>query len=135
LKVIYIAGPFTGPTAWDIAENIRIAERFGLLVAKAGAMPLIPHANTAHFHGQKTPQFWLDGTMELLRRCDGAIFIPRWRQSSGAKGEFSEAGYLSIPSLKLDEVSVFNIEAEIDQFVRWLEHGQDNKPEEYRAVD
>lgn len=97
MKVIYIAGPFRAATAWRIAENIRDAERFGKVVAELGAMPLIPHANTAHFHGLFTERFWLDGTMELLRRCDAVVLIPGWGHSQGARAERKEAERLGIP--------------------------------------
>lgn len=85
--VVYIAGKFRGPTAWDIAENVRAAERWALRVAECGAMPLCPHSNTAHFHGLLTDQFWIDGTLALLAKCDAALFIPEWQQSTGARGE------------------------------------------------
>ena len=97
MKVVYIAGPFRGPTAWDIAENIRNAERVGFEIAKFGAMPLIPHANTAHFHGTLPDQFWLDGTMELLRRCDGIVFLKGWEGSAGCRAEHEEACRLRLP--------------------------------------
>lgn len=99
MKVIYIAGAFRGPTAWDIAENIRKAERAGLEVAKLGAMPLIPHANTAHFHGALPDEFWLDGTLELLRRADAVyVFDPAdIERSRGTRGEVEEAGRLDKP--------------------------------------
>lgn len=93
MRVIYIAGKFTAPTAWAIAENIRHAERWGLEVAQLGAMPLIPHANTAHFHGLKSAEFWYAGTLALLAKCDGALLIPGWHESMGARAEkeFAEA--------------------------------------------
>lgn len=102
MKVIYIAGPFRAPTAWGIAENIRAAERVGLAVARAGGMPLIPHANTAHFHGEGDDQVWIDGTLELLRRCDAAVFIQGWRRSDGSRGEWDESIRLGLPRLDLD---------------------------------
>jgi len=109
MKVIYVAGPFRAPTQWEIAENIREAERIGLLVARAGAMPLIPHANTAHFHGQLDADFWLNGTMELLRRCDAAVFIPGWKSSAGSLAEHDECRRLKKPwlSLSLSSPSLF----------------------------
>lgn len=102
MLVIYVAGPFRAPTQWGIAENIRHAERYGLMVAENGAMPLIPHANTAHFHGLNSDQFWLDGTIELLKRCDGAVFIPGWQRSSGSRGEWGACEQYEIPRLNLD---------------------------------
>lgn len=101
MKVVYVAGPFRAPTQWGIAENIRAAERVGLEIALAGAMPLIPHANTAHFHGIGSDQVWIDGTLELLRRCDAAVFIPGWPKSSGSRGEWDECRLKRMPKLDL----------------------------------
>lgn len=84
MKIIYIAGPFRGPTSWAIEKNVREAEALGFEVAKLGCMPLIPHNNTRFFQGELTDEFWLQGTLELLRRCDGIILTDRWRESPGA---------------------------------------------------
>ncbi len=99
VPVIYIAGPFRAPTAWGIAENVRAAERVGLEVARAGGMPLIPHANTAHFHGEGADELWLEGTLELLRRCDAMVLVDGYERSSGTKAEIKEAERLGIPIL------------------------------------
>ena len=97
MKVVYIAGKFRGKTAWHVARNVRAAEEVGYQVAALGAMPLIPHANTAHFDGTLTAEFWLEGTMELLRRCDAVIMVPGWLDSKGALAERAEAGRLGLP--------------------------------------
>jgi hypothetical protein len=97
MKVVYVAGPFRGKTEWDVAENIRAAERIGFEVARLGMMPLIPHANTAHFNGTMTAEFWLAGTMELLRRCDAVVFSPEWERSAGSVAEEQEARRLRLP--------------------------------------
>lgn len=111
--LIYIAGPFTGPTAWDIAENVREAERHGLLVAKQGGMPVIPHANTHLFHGQLTEEFWYAGTLQLMRACHGVYLCPRWRASAGARCEQQEAHRLEIP--------VFDSPVDLGQLPRFIE--------------
>ena len=95
--LIYIAGPFTAPTPWAIAENVREAERWGLLVAEHGGMPVIPHANTALFHGQLDAEFWYEGTLALMRACDGVFLMPRWLESRGARIEAEEATMRCIP--------------------------------------
>ena len=100
--IVYIAGPFSGPTPWDVACNVREAERWGLIVAQAGGMPLIPHANTQLFVGQCTEQHWYDGTLELMRRCDGVLVYSRSRDgrfSAGVAAESIEAERLGIPLL------------------------------------
>lgn len=120
MKVIYIAGPFRASTAWRIAENIRSAERVGYQVAECGCMPLIPHANTAHFHGEFDDQFWLDGTLELMKRCDAVMLITGWDESSGARKEKEVAEQVGLP---IFYAATGCIETE---FRRWAEH---NKPD------
>lgn len=100
LAIVYIAGPFRAKTAWEIERNVRAAEDLGFEVFQLGAMPLIPHANTRFFHGQGPDQFWLDGTLELLRRCDALITTRNWKRSTGACGEYHEAICRGIPAFE-----------------------------------
>ncbi len=97
MRVVYIAGPFRGPNAWAIHRNVSRAEELAYEVARAGAMPLCPHTNSAHFHGTLSDRFWLEGTMELLRRADAVILVEGWRESSGTCTEVAEAHSLEIP--------------------------------------
>ena len=95
--LIYIAGPYRAPTAWGRERNIHEARRFGVMVARAGGYPVIPHSNTAHFDGEAPDELWLAGTLELMRRCDAVLLMPRWNDSSGARIERAEAARLHIP--------------------------------------
>lgn len=97
MKVVYVAGPFTGATAWDVEQNVRTAEAAGLEVARRGAMPLIPHTNTRFFHGQCTAEFWYMGTLELLARCDAVLVCGDWENSRGTKAEMRLCEDLGIP--------------------------------------
>ena len=87
MKVIYIAGPFRGKTAWEVEKNIRAAEEIGFEIAQLGAIPLIPHTLYRFFNGELTDQFWLDATMGLLKRSDAIYMLPRWPYSSGSRAE------------------------------------------------
>lgn len=87
LKVVYIAGPFRGPNAWEIEQNIRRAEALALEVWKIGAACLCPHTNTRFFQGAADDSVWLDGDLELLARCDAVLLTPDWERSSGARAE------------------------------------------------
>ncbi len=109
MKIVYIAGPFRADTAWGIEQSVRQAEACALHVAEVGAMPLCPHTNTRFFHGLLTDEFWLVGTLELLRRCDAIYLCPGWERSSGARAEETEARRLNL--------DVFH---NIDDIAEWL---------------
>jgi nucleoside 2-deoxyribosyltransferase len=100
MRIVYVAGPYRGATAWDIERNVRRAEELGFEVSKLGAMPLIPHANTRFFHGLGEEEFWVEGTLELLRRSDAVILTDDWLRSTGARGEVTEARALGRPVFK-----------------------------------
>lgn len=95
--VVYIAGKFRGANAWAVAQNVRAAEGLAMSVAELGAMPLTPHSIGAHFDGTLTAEFWLEGTKELLRRCDAMIVLPDSATSQGTLGEIIEADKRGIP--------------------------------------
>lgn len=97
MKVIYIAGPFRAPDAWGIEQNIRRAEELALQVWRYGAAAICPHANTRYFQGAAGDQLFLEGDLEILRRCDAVLCTPLWESSEGAKAEVALAKSLGIP--------------------------------------
>lgn len=97
MKVIYIAGPFRGPSAWDIECNIRHAETLALEVWRAGHAALCPHTNTRFFQNAAPDEVWLKGGLELLARCDAVVLTDNWRRSSGARAEVQYALDAGIP--------------------------------------
>lgn len=97
MKVVYVAGPFRGPNSWVIENNIRRAESLALDVWRAGAAALCPHANTRFFQGAAPDEVWLDGDLEMLRRCDAILMTKDWQRSSGATKEHEVAVAVSIP--------------------------------------
>lgn len=109
MKVVYIIGPFRGKSHWKVQQNVRRAEEMALEVANLGAMPLCPHKNTENFDGLLTSDFWIEGTKELLRRCDAAIVLPGWQLSKGSVGEIEEAARLG-----------FFLANNLDQLREWL---------------
>lgn len=64
-----------------------------------GWFPVIPHSNTGHLDkkAKRPDEFWLEGTMEMMRRCDAVLLCPGWTTSSGTKAEIREAQALGIP--------------------------------------
>jgi hypothetical protein len=124
--IVYVAGPFTGATPWDVACNVRDAETWGLEVARAGGMPLIPHANTSLFSGQLTEAFWYQGTLELMRRCDGIFVFERIRidgqPSPGVAAEIAEARRIGMPLLDVTDIATDDPGAALEELWQWIRH-------------
>jgi hypothetical protein len=115
MKVIYIAGPYRAKTPWGVEKNIHKAmDLAAQLVERChalGAYPQVPHANTAHFDGLAPDDYYLEGTLETMRRCDALLMIPGWEASSGARNEVREAKRLGLP-----------IFYSIEELESWLMH-------------
>jgi hypothetical protein len=110
MKLIYVAGPYRGNGEWQVSENIRRAEALALEVWRLGAACICPHKNTAFFGGSLPDHVWLDGDLEIVRRCDAILCVPGWERSVGSLGEVALARELGIP--------VFQSTGELKQ---WLE--------------
>jgi len=96
-KLVYIAGPYRASDAWEVTENIHRAERAAREVARLGAMPVTPHSITARMSGVESDELWLQGTLELMRRCDAVLVLPGYEKSGGTQGEIAEADRLQLP--------------------------------------
>lgn len=118
LPLIYIAGPFRGPTPWDVKQHVMAAETVGLEVARMGGYPVIPHCMTQSFDKQLTDEFWLEGTRALLLACDACVLMPTWQTSIGAKAEREAAERAGM--------SIFYWADRGDQltFMAWIERWQ-----------
>ncbi len=92
-----MAGKFSGANTWEVRQNVNAAEKVAFQVAELGAMPLCPHTNTANFFGTISEEFWYEGTLELLRRCDAVILAPGWGASKGVAAELAEADARGLP--------------------------------------
>jgi len=102
VKVIYIAGCYRDPRGeFYVRMNIREAEQAALFVWKNGGVALCPHKNTSGFGGAFGIQdtTWLEGDLELLRRCDAIWAIPNYVDSQGAQKELEFAWGKGIPCL------------------------------------
>lgn len=100
MPVVYICGPHRSSTREGVQLNIQSAMQVGKLACLKGWSPVIPHSNAAMLDEilpDLGDQFWLDATMELMRRCDAVVLAPGWQRSEGVKGELSEADRLKIP--------------------------------------
>lgn len=51
MKVVYVAGPYRGPSEWAVKCNIEAAERVAIALWQQGYAVICPHKNTAFFGG------------------------------------------------------------------------------------
>lgn len=120
--LVYVAGPYRAPTTWGIQKNIHNARMWGVVVAKAGAYPMIPHSNTSNLDGAvEGDEFWLQGTMEMMRRCDGVFLTDDWIRSSGSRAEKAEAERLGIPVLDGDGWAARGASQVHDDVAAWIQ--------------
>jgi nucleoside 2-deoxyribosyltransferase len=99
LPVIYVAGPYRSQTREGVEMNIQAARHVAALCCRKGWSVICPHSNTSHLDAvvnNVDDQFWLDTTMELLRRCDAVVLVPGWQYSSGTLAEIAEAERLEL---------------------------------------
>lgn len=90
--LLYLAGPYRAGHDRTIDDNIASARRHARHIARIGVhYPVTPHLNTAHFDGLASDDFFINGTMELMLRCDAVLMLPGWESSEGAEGEATMA--------------------------------------------
>lgn len=99
LKVAYVAGPYRAATREGVLANILRAEAVALSLWQQRIIALCPHLNTAHFDTAGVDEaLLLDGTLELMRRCDMVVLVgDGWQVSVGTRGEVAEARRLGKP--------------------------------------
>ena len=95
MKLIYVAGKYSGSNYSEIENNIRRAEKASMKLWARGWAVITPHLNTAHFEQYEkvgsvnyiTYNMMINGTMEMLKRCDAIFMLNDWAQSEGSIGE------------------------------------------------
>jgi hypothetical protein len=97
MRIVYVAGPYRDPCHFQVHQNIARAIGAGAEIVRLGAIPLVPHANAHYYDGLQSDVFWLSGTLELMRRCDGVVVCDDWEGSVGTMGEVMEAVQRRMP--------------------------------------
>jgi len=92
MTIAYIAGPYRSETEYGVHCNIQAAERAAMKYWKLGYAVICPHKNTAYFGlGEEHDHIWLDGDLEILKRCDVVVMMHGWEKSEGATIEHEVA--------------------------------------------
>lgn len=97
IPLVYIAGPYRAEHPYQIQQNINNAWNTGVEICKLGYYPVVPHLSTMHMEGLGTPEFFIEATLEVMRRCDAVLVCPNFEKSKGTLGEIKEANKLGIP--------------------------------------
>lgn len=106
MKVFYIAGPYRADTERGVVENIRAAESVSIEVWEAGHIALCPHLNSRLMGGICDDEVFLDGAIELMKRCDAVVLVPGWGKSKGTIAEIEIAIKSNMPIyLRYDKFS------------------------------
>ena len=97
MKVVYLIGPYRSDTEYGVHLNIQDAERQALQIWKLGAACICPHKNTAYFGGACLDEVWLEGDLEIMRRCDAVYCGVGDNRSVGGQAELAEARRFGLP--------------------------------------
>ena len=98
MTTVYVASRYRAPTVNGIHENITQARRCAVDLWKAGLCALTPHLNSAFMDGVAPDAVFLEGGLELLRRCDALVVVvdeEKW--SDGVRAEIDLAKQEGMP--------------------------------------
>ena len=104
-----------------IENNIRTATKASvelIEVSQGRYSPVSPHNMTAEiyrmnaarypdsFAAKPDAEYWYKFSIEVLKRCDGVIFLHGWQESRGCNEEYSFAQHNHIPSFHQENYTV-----------------------------
>lgn len=93
MRMIYVAGKYSGETYSEVDDNIKKAEKVSIKLLEAGWCVITPHKNYAHYEQYRAVsekldyRFFMKCDMEILSRCDALFAMTNSKDSPGAKEE------------------------------------------------
>lgn len=106
MTLVYLAGPYRADTIYEKGNNIWRARCYAIALWKLGYAVICPHTNGAFFDGCMPVESFLEGDLEMLRRCDMIAIMPGSEDSEGTQGEIREAKRLRIPFFDMRRLDV-----------------------------
>jgi len=97
MKLAYVGGRYRGRTHNEIAENIHAARAVAVRLWEMDYAVICPHTNSAFMSGATKEEAFLEGGLEMLRRCDLLVLTEGWEASEGTAIEIDEAKRIGIP--------------------------------------
>lgn len=106
VKLVYVAGRYSASSDRTVEENVEAARVVARRVAAAHPLlfPVVPHQLNAGLESVGDYEWWLAGTLELMRRCDAVVMVPGWESSRGACAEREEAIQRGMPIFDAESV-------------------------------
>ena len=112
MKLIYICGPIRNDDANVQRRNITKGIEAAKAIWQAGAAAFCPHM-CAYFWNDDAPANeqtnYIEGDLEMIKRCDAVLALPGWVSSVGASAEVCCARGNSIAILD-----------SLEEAVRWV---------------
>lgn len=90
MDLAYVAGSYRAKNKVGVIKNIIAARKVAKELWKLGYAVICPHSNSALFSGIPEKTF-LDGDVEILKRCDVMVLLSGWEESEGTAGEIEVA--------------------------------------------
>jgi len=91
-SIVYIAGQYRSKYGkLGIIVNIWKARQLAKKLWAKGIYTITPHLNSALMDSVCDPQVFLDGDIEIMKRCNYVLLIPKWTDSKGTINEIKIA--------------------------------------------
>ena len=87
MKVAYVSGAYRSDCTNGVWENINKARTAAVKLWNKGYAVICPHTNSIFMDGINTDTTFLEGDLEILKRCDVIYMLKGWRKSQGATAE------------------------------------------------
>lgn len=95
MKLVYVSGAYRSNCPNGVWENINRAREAAVKLWNQGYAVICPHTNSIFMDGVNTDTTFLDGDLEILRRCDCIYMLKGWYKSQGATAELELAKHLN----------------------------------------
>jgi len=102
VKLVYIAGPYAAHNSIGVSGNIQRAREVADQVARLGFFPVTPHLLGVGLEDAGSTDFWYEGTLSLMRRCD-AVVLKNSEHSKGTANELADAVARGLPVTYQDD--------------------------------
>jgi nucleoside 2-deoxyribosyltransferase len=116
MKVVYIAGPYTG----DPERHTHNAQDVATAARACGAAAIVPHVLSHGVEDTLTEAQWMQHCIAVLGRCDAVVVLPGYERSVGTLREMAAAEALAIPVYGARAVSWDPDAAFGEALRRWL---------------